>query len=385
MHESELLSPYATKAVEYGLAILYLALFVPFWRYLNGPARVRVPSTAWRFADWFYVPDGVHLHAGHTWARPQADGVAVGIDDFGHDLVGPLDGVELPAVGLRVKQGQPAFSIRAGGTSFPVLAPVSGTRRRGERRRRPAPRRAPQRPVRRRLALPRRADRARAGASRSSSPDSAPGSSSPRPPRPSSRPFTRELPSSRRTAARPSTASRATSTRSSGKTSSGRASRSDRGKEHAMTPLIDFLQASGIFLAGLLVRLLFFLAVLAAALAPILVVYGIVRGILALRRRQQGLEDVEGLALATRRLLHEGPRVAQGPPRRRADDRPRRPRAAPLSADGARRAAPPRHLPPGGRAGGPSPLERPRGLPAGAGLRARRLGQQPPRPGSPAS
>lgn len=126
MHESELLSPYATKAVEYGLAILYLALFVPFWRYLNGPTRVRVPSTAWRFADWFYVPDGVHLHAGHTWARPQADGVAVGIDDFGHDLVGPLDGVELPAVGLRVKQGQPAFSIRAGGTNFPVLAPVSG-------------------------------------------------------------------------------------------------------------------------------------------------------------------------------------------------------------------------------------------------------------------
>jgi glycine cleavage system H protein len=70
-----------------------------------------------------------------------------------------------------------------------------------------------------------------------------------------------------------------------------------------MTPLIDFLQGSGIFLAGLLVRLLFFLAVLAAALAPILLVYGIVRGILALRRRQQGLEDVEGLALATRRYF----------------------------------------------------------------------------------
>ncbi len=73
-----------------------------------------------------------------------------------------------------------------------------------------------------------------------------------------------------------------------------------------MTPLIDFLQASGIFLAGLLVRLLFFLAVLAAALAPILIVYGIVRGVLALRRRQQGMEDVEGLALATRRFFTKG-------------------------------------------------------------------------------
>jgi glycine cleavage system H lipoate-binding protein len=127
MHESELLSPYATKAVEYGLSILYLALFVPFWRYLNGPARVRVPSTAWRFADWFHVPDGVHLHAGHTWARPEAGGVAVGIDAFGHGLVGSLDGVQLPTVGLRVRQGDPAFEIRTGGRSFPLRAPVSGT------------------------------------------------------------------------------------------------------------------------------------------------------------------------------------------------------------------------------------------------------------------
>jgi len=73
-----------------------------------------------------------------------------------------------------------------------------------------------------------------------------------------------------------------------------------------MTPLIDFLQASGIFFAGLLVRLLFFLAVLAAALAPILVVYAMVRGALALRRRRQGMEDVEGLALATRRFFTKG-------------------------------------------------------------------------------
>jgi len=73
-----------------------------------------------------------------------------------------------------------------------------------------------------------------------------------------------------------------------------------------MTPLIDFLQASGIFVAGLLVRLFFFLAVLAAALVPILIAYAIVRGVLALRRRQQGMEDVEGLALATRRFFTKG-------------------------------------------------------------------------------
>jgi len=127
MHETELLSPYATKALEYGLAILYLALFVPFWRYLNAPARARASSTAWRFADWFYVPDGVHLHKGHAWARPETGGVAVGLDDFGHDLVGPLEGVELPTLGRRVKQGEPAFALRAAGRTIPLRAPVSGT------------------------------------------------------------------------------------------------------------------------------------------------------------------------------------------------------------------------------------------------------------------
>ena len=127
MHETELLSPYATKALEYGLAILYLALFVPFWRYLNAPARARATSTAWRFADWFYVPDGVHLHKGHAWARPETGGVAVGLDDFGHDLVGPLEGVELPTLGRRVKQGEPAFALRAAGRTIPLRAPVSGT------------------------------------------------------------------------------------------------------------------------------------------------------------------------------------------------------------------------------------------------------------------
>ena len=127
MNEQELLSPHATKAIEYGLAVTYLLLFVPFWRVLNAPVRSKATSAAYRFADWFYVPEGIYLHKGHAWARPEPAGVAVGLDDFAHDFVGTLEAVDLPAVGRRIKQGRPAFGIRAGGKSFELRAPVSGT------------------------------------------------------------------------------------------------------------------------------------------------------------------------------------------------------------------------------------------------------------------
>src|ERR1035438_6358969 len=67
MNEHELLNPYTVKALEYALAISYLLLFIPFWRFVQGEA---VPAHALGFG-WFQVPNGVHLHAGHAWARPE--------------------------------------------------------------------------------------------------------------------------------------------------------------------------------------------------------------------------------------------------------------------------------------------------------------------------
>jgi len=127
MSEHDLLSPHATKAIEYVLAVAYLLFFIPFSRALISPVRARPRSSAWRFADWFYVPEGIFLHRGHAWARPEPAGVAVGLDEFVHDFVGTIDAVDLPAVGRRIRQGRRAFGIRAGGKSFELLAPVSGT------------------------------------------------------------------------------------------------------------------------------------------------------------------------------------------------------------------------------------------------------------------
>jgi glycine cleavage system H protein len=142
----DFLSIYPAKLQEYLLAISYLLLFIPFWKFVQGgkgapaaakavaahhpaarPGRhagARAPSPS---AGWFQVPQGVHLHPGHTWARLEADGlVAVGADDFAHKLVGTAQ-VALPRLGDHVSQGEPAFEIGDGEKSVPMLAPVDGT------------------------------------------------------------------------------------------------------------------------------------------------------------------------------------------------------------------------------------------------------------------
>jgi glycine cleavage system H protein len=149
----DLLSVYPAKLLEYCLAVTYLLLFIPFWRYVQGgrrapvtmhaavPARAAaaakeaaapapalprpVPQPA--YAGWFRVPDSVHLHPGHTWARLEPDGfVAVGVDDFAHKLVGPGT-VELPELGERVFQGESAIAIGDGAKAVRMLSPVDGT------------------------------------------------------------------------------------------------------------------------------------------------------------------------------------------------------------------------------------------------------------------
>jgi glycine cleavage system H protein len=121
MDPNELLSPHATKAIEYLIAISYLVLFVPFWRFVNETARARAFSFG-----WFHAPEGVHLHSGHAWARTQGGIVAVGLDDFAHKLIGPLESLQPPQIGAPVRQGQKVFTVTAGGKALDVLSPVDG-------------------------------------------------------------------------------------------------------------------------------------------------------------------------------------------------------------------------------------------------------------------
>lgn len=84
-------------------------------------APAHLPSTD------FYIPGGVFISDGHCWVRMEEDGtVKVGIDDFACKLLGKIDAVEPPNLGMAIKRGQPLFSLKQGYRSVPFRAPVSG-------------------------------------------------------------------------------------------------------------------------------------------------------------------------------------------------------------------------------------------------------------------
>lgn len=130
----DILTLYTAKMVEYGIAVLFMLLFIPFWRFVQGPTRAlahatsRVAARATTLADWFSVPVDRLFHRGHAWARPDADGlVTIGMDDFAASLVGPLSRVALPAVGTSVGQGERGWRLVASdGKSVEMLSPVDG-------------------------------------------------------------------------------------------------------------------------------------------------------------------------------------------------------------------------------------------------------------------
>lgn len=134
MGPHDILSMASVKTAEYLIAASYLLLFIPFWRLVQGRAVAEpaaLPAPARRrddpLVEWFRVAADVAYHPGHAWARQQVDGTAeVGIDDFARKLVGPLESIELPLVGSEVRQGEPAWRLRADGQNFEVLSPVDG-------------------------------------------------------------------------------------------------------------------------------------------------------------------------------------------------------------------------------------------------------------------
>jgi glycine cleavage system H protein len=75
----------------------------------------------------YQLPESLHYHRGHTWARLAEDGtVAVGLDDFARRLVGPAEGVSLPAVGDWLEQGGRGFAVKLDGRSAGFVSPVEG-------------------------------------------------------------------------------------------------------------------------------------------------------------------------------------------------------------------------------------------------------------------
>ena len=93
-----------------------------------------------RFREWFgfqmdpgltynglRLDTGVALDAAHGWARFEGCEATVGADDLVQAVLGPVDEVELPLLGSRVRRGDPLFRLRRGERSVAVTSPITGT------------------------------------------------------------------------------------------------------------------------------------------------------------------------------------------------------------------------------------------------------------------
>jgi glycine cleavage system H lipoate-binding protein len=123
---------FATKGLEYLVVVGYLLVLVATLK-LAAPRLARAfgtkaPRSVARPAPWFSLAAGYHYHPAHSWVAP-SEGVVVtvGLDDFAAQLVGPPDGLELPPVGASMRQGERGWSVRVGGRTLPMIAPVDGT------------------------------------------------------------------------------------------------------------------------------------------------------------------------------------------------------------------------------------------------------------------
>jgi len=91
---------------------------------LPGAADLLIPSLQ---PKHFALPGGLFFHRAHTWCNLLFSGqIKVGVDDFAQRLLGRIDSITLPPVGLAVTQGQALATIRQGGRTATLVAPVDG-------------------------------------------------------------------------------------------------------------------------------------------------------------------------------------------------------------------------------------------------------------------
>jgi len=72
------------------------------------------------------LPAGVALTTAHVWTRVEGSGASVGLDDLAQAAIGPLDQVELPAIGTNIPAGDPLFAVRRGRRAIVARAPLGG-------------------------------------------------------------------------------------------------------------------------------------------------------------------------------------------------------------------------------------------------------------------
>lgn len=75
----------------------------------------------------FAIPGGIFISKNHSWVNIEPDGSAkTGIDDFAKKLIGDIDDIEMPNLGMKANKGSVLFSLKQKNRTLAFVAPVSG-------------------------------------------------------------------------------------------------------------------------------------------------------------------------------------------------------------------------------------------------------------------
>ncbi|MEJ2616922.1 MAG: response regulator [Ignavibacteriaceae bacterium] len=75
----------------------------------------------------FAIPGGVFISEDHCWvSMDQTGAVKIGFDDFTRKLIGKIDNIEFPNLGMNIKRGRSLFSIGQRNRIITFASPVSG-------------------------------------------------------------------------------------------------------------------------------------------------------------------------------------------------------------------------------------------------------------------
>jgi glycine cleavage system H lipoate-binding protein len=81
----------------------------------------------YRSAGTLRFRSGLRYAPGHTWLRAEGETLRIGLDDLAGKLLPWAVAVDLPLLGQKVREGEPAVRICCGRQEARVAAPVCGT------------------------------------------------------------------------------------------------------------------------------------------------------------------------------------------------------------------------------------------------------------------
>jgi glycine cleavage system H lipoate-binding protein len=72
-------------------------------------------------------PEDFYYHMGHAWVKlEEGNTIRIGLDDFTQQMMGDIDGIEVPPAGSKLNQGEAAWKVGHGKRKLSQLAPLGG-------------------------------------------------------------------------------------------------------------------------------------------------------------------------------------------------------------------------------------------------------------------